>query len=650
MTGAAVLLLVFAAGLRRRLAARPRPGACSPSRRGRPLLTAVAALMGTGLTPSSSSASSDDAVDPRPGVRRVLRALDRHHPVAVARRRRRRLAVAVAALRHAAARAGSAGSASSSAASPCCSGSRRCSTWPASPGPSGCSSLGLGLRLRRPPPRARSAASTRLGPTVRVSAHSTSPLRCRHHERWTPTARRPAAPGWPRRSPWSPGCLPSSRSSCWSLGRPPMDQNLWFFVVDFTVACVYGTVAAVILSRRAHPVPWLLALAAVGGGARRVRLRATAGAGRPHPADLPPRRGRRAAPGHRLGAGHAGPLPGRPVAGPRPPAGPGPWAGLVAGAALTVVLTVAARSSSSTTGQRRCYWRRRRRSGLLDRGGVGWRRRRTGPVRRSATGSAGSPLGTAVIAALVPAAVPRPGDLRLPLWFTPSCTCLAGGLPGRGAGRRAAQPDVGPRPGRSAAPSSPGCSRSAAARRLRRGHARASPGWCPATGCRSCSPPRRSRSRVQPARLVAGTPGAPPRVRRRRRPGARRPPDRLASWAASPHRRGAARRADADVGRVAAARVGRPSSADGTASPVAVGRADRRRRPRSTLEHRGERVGGLEVTAPPGESLSTRATADRSTTCSSVVAAARGASPARRRTSSGLRDAADRASGWRSAG
>jgi signal transduction histidine kinase len=51
-----------------------------------------------------------------------------------------------------------------------------------------------------------------------------------------------------------------------ALGRPVIDQNLWFFVVDVAVACVYGTVSAVTLSRRAHPVPWLLAVAAVGGG------------------------------------------------------------------------------------------------------------------------------------------------------------------------------------------------------------------------------------------------------------------------------------------------------------------------------------------------------------------------------------------------
>src|SRR5690349_6291574 len=48
--------------------------------------------------------------------------------------------------------------------------------------------------------------------------------------------------------------------------RPPVDEGLWFLAVDVTVACVYGTVAAVILARRRHPVPWLLALAAVGGG------------------------------------------------------------------------------------------------------------------------------------------------------------------------------------------------------------------------------------------------------------------------------------------------------------------------------------------------------------------------------------------------
>jgi signal transduction histidine kinase len=50
------------------------------------------------------------------------------------------------------------------------------------------------------------------------------------------------------------------------MGRPVLDQDLWFFVVDIAVACVYGTVAGVTLSRRSHPVPWLLGLAALGGG------------------------------------------------------------------------------------------------------------------------------------------------------------------------------------------------------------------------------------------------------------------------------------------------------------------------------------------------------------------------------------------------
>lgn len=50
------------------------------------------------------------------------------------------------------------------------------------------------------------------------------------------------------------------------LARPPVDANLLFFVVDVCVACLYGTVGAVVMSRRDHPVAWLLLLAAVGGG------------------------------------------------------------------------------------------------------------------------------------------------------------------------------------------------------------------------------------------------------------------------------------------------------------------------------------------------------------------------------------------------
>jgi signal transduction histidine kinase len=43
--------------------------------------------------------------------------------------------------------------------------------------------------------------------------------------------------------------------------------DLLFVVVDATVAIVYGTVAGVILARRPHVVGWLVALAALGGGA-----------------------------------------------------------------------------------------------------------------------------------------------------------------------------------------------------------------------------------------------------------------------------------------------------------------------------------------------------------------------------------------------
>ncbi len=42
--------------------------------------------------------------------------------------------------------------------------------------------------------------------------------------------------------------------------------DLLFVVVDATVALVYGTVAALVLARRRHPVGWLVALAALGGG------------------------------------------------------------------------------------------------------------------------------------------------------------------------------------------------------------------------------------------------------------------------------------------------------------------------------------------------------------------------------------------------
>lgn len=48
--------------------------------------------------------------------------------------------------------------------------------------------------------------------------------------------------------------------------RTPVSPDVLFLVVDVMVGLVYGAVAAVILVRRSHPVAWLVALAAVGGG------------------------------------------------------------------------------------------------------------------------------------------------------------------------------------------------------------------------------------------------------------------------------------------------------------------------------------------------------------------------------------------------
>jgi len=48
--------------------------------------------------------------------------------------------------------------------------------------------------------------------------------------------------------------------------RPHVDQVMLFYAVDATDACIYGTVAAVTLSRRRHPVPWIVAVTSVGGG------------------------------------------------------------------------------------------------------------------------------------------------------------------------------------------------------------------------------------------------------------------------------------------------------------------------------------------------------------------------------------------------
>ena len=48
--------------------------------------------------------------------------------------------------------------------------------------------------------------------------------------------------------------------------RPPWNVSQWFFAVDTVDAFVYGAVAWLLLSRLRHPVSWILAVTAVGGG------------------------------------------------------------------------------------------------------------------------------------------------------------------------------------------------------------------------------------------------------------------------------------------------------------------------------------------------------------------------------------------------
>lgn len=51
-----------------------------------------------------------------------------------------------------------------------------------------------------------------------------------------------------------------------AAARPELDSNRLFFLVDVVGAAVYGTVAGVVLARRVHPVPILLAVASIGVG------------------------------------------------------------------------------------------------------------------------------------------------------------------------------------------------------------------------------------------------------------------------------------------------------------------------------------------------------------------------------------------------
>lgn len=194
--------------------------------------------------------------------------------------------------------------------------------------------------------------------------------------------------------------------------RAPVDEALWFFAVDVTVACVYGTVAPVILARRRHPVPWILALAAVGGGLAALgfayRAFAIDHGGLPAAEAIGSLQGLAWVPGtlalflvvpwlvrdHPLGRAVWGVV-----------AGGALIVVLVAGQALGVDVLFSALISAVVV------------LGLVSAAAVEWRHRR-GPVAER-NGLGWLALGTAVLAlSFVPLALPW-GLLPIPVWVTP---------------------------------------------------------------------------------------------------------------------------------------------------------------------------------------------------------------------------------------
>lgn len=104
MTGAAIMLLIFAAGLRRRLQAQAPAGSLLPDiAAGGLLLTAVAALMGAGFTTEIVFALTDDTVAIDPEFAAVVGHWTGTIPWLWVGAGLTGIAVAVGALRHAAA-------------------------------------------------------------------------------------------------------------------------------------------------------------------------------------------------------------------------------------------------------------------------------------------------------------------------------------------------------------------------------------------------------------------------------------------------------------------------------------------------------------------------------------------------------------------
>jgi signal transduction histidine kinase len=60
------------------------------------------------------------------------------------------------------------------------------------------------------------------------------------------------------------------------VARPPWNISQWFWAVDTVDAVVYGIVAWLVLGRLRHPIAWILAITAVGGGLAAVGAQWTA--------------------------------------------------------------------------------------------------------------------------------------------------------------------------------------------------------------------------------------------------------------------------------------------------------------------------------------------------------------------------------------
>ncbi|MBO4206405.1 sensor histidine kinase [Micromonospora echinofusca] len=86
----------------------------------------------------------------------------------------------------------------------------------------------------------------------------------------TRTAGFPPASGRGRRVvaravPMLSGILSVAAMTCWFLALPPMTTDQLYSLVDLMDGIIYGGVAWVVLSRRAHPAGWVAAAVAVGG-------------------------------------------------------------------------------------------------------------------------------------------------------------------------------------------------------------------------------------------------------------------------------------------------------------------------------------------------------------------------------------------------